>query len=181
MKNIAIAALLLSSVAGGPVAARQVAAPALQAAPSPQAVALTRRYLAAMRVDESLKPMMNNMMSAMLDQQIKSRRDLTPEQQNLAQKAISAAFVETLDAGMLDRLFEALIPSIARVFSESELKAMVDFYESPVGQSIISKMPAYGEASSAAIVAIMPEMQADMERRIRKNLEAVVPPANSRP
>lgn len=178
MKYIAIAALLLSSVAVGPVAARQVAAPAVQTEPSPQAVALTRRYLAAMRVDDSLKPMMNSMMSAMLDQQIKSRRDLTPEQQKLAQKAISDALVETLDAGMLDRIFEVMIPSIARVFSESELRAMVDFYESPVGQSIIGKMPAYGEASSAAVVAIMPEMQADLEKRIRKNLEAVFPPAN---
>ena len=178
MKRIAIAALFLSLAMTSPSAASAAGASAENSAPSASSLALTRRYLAAMHVNESLRPMMSNMLSAMIEQQIQSRSGLTAEQKIVARKAITEAFEETLDASMLDRMFEAMTPSIARVFSEAELKAMVDFYESPVGQSIVAKMPEYGRASTSAILEIMPALQADLEKRIRKNIEAVIPPGS---
>jgi hypothetical protein len=66
-----------------------------------------------------------------------------------------------------------MVPGMATVFSVDELKALVAFYESPVGQSIIGKMPALGEISGKAVVELMPEMQADIEARVQRNIDAL--------
>lgn len=141
--------------------------------PSPEAVALTRRYLAAMHMDTSLKPMVLSMTGQMVRQQAERYPKLNDAQRERLAAAINEAVAEAYNEGLLEKMAEKMVPGMATVFSIDELKALVAFYESPLGQSIIGKMPALGEISGKAVVELMPEMQADMEARVQKNLEAL--------
>ncbi|WP_158278066.1 DUF2059 domain-containing protein [Caulobacter endophyticus] len=142
------------------------------AASSPRARELAHRYVSAMDMKKNFAPMLDNLMAGMLQQQMASAKG-DDEAKALVGKAVREAFNESVEAGMLDRMMAAMEPAIAESFSEDELQAMVDFYESPTGRSIIAKMPSFGVKSSAAVVAIMPEMQADLERRLLAKLAAL--------
>ena len=171
---VAVAFAALCLVAGAAQAAEPTSAQAAaEAAPSPKAVALTRRYLAAMHMKESFRPMMDNVMSGMLAQQAKSYPGLTPEQGAAVSAAVKEAFNESLNAGLLDKMMEAMVPSMARVFSEDELQALVDFYESPKGQAVIAKMPEFGRVAGLEMGKFMPEMQADLQKRVQQKLNAL--------
>jgi len=170
---VAVAFAALCLVAGAAQAAEPTPPAAAEAAPSPKAVALIRRYLAAMHMKESFRPMMDSMMSGMLAQQAKSYPGLTPEQAVAVNAAVKEAFDESLNAGLLDKMMEAMVPSMARVFSEDELQALVDFYESPKGQAVIAKMPEFGRVAGLEMGKFVPEMQADLQKRVQQKLSAL--------
>lgn len=168
---VAFAALCLA--AGSAQAAEPVQASApVAAAPSPKALALTRRYLAALHMKDNFRPMMNGLMKSMLDQQTASS-ELKPEQRALVVRAVTEAFDESMQAGMLDKMMEAMVPSMATVFSEDELQALVDFYEGPKGQAIVGKMPAFGQVAGVEMMKFMPEMQADLKARVTAKMQAL--------
>jgi hypothetical protein len=143
------------------------------AQPSAEALALTRRYLAAMHMDTSMKPMLLSMTGQMVRQQAQRYPNLNDAQRERLAAAINEAVNDAYDQGLLERMAEKMVPGMATAFSVDELKALVAFYESPVGQSIIGKMPALGEISGKAVVELMPEMQADIEARVQKNIDAL--------
>ena len=149
----------------------QAAAPAV--APSAEAMALTRRYIAAMHMDQSMKPMMLSMVDAMVKQQAQRYPNLTAAQRERLAGAVMAAVTDAYNDGLMTRMADKMAPGIATVFSIDELKALVDFYESPKGQAIIGKMPALGEISGRAVMEMVPEMQNDLQARIVKNVEAL--------
>jgi len=173
MKRFVVAALaVLCLAAGSAQAAEPVRASTPAVAPSPKALALTRRYLAALHMKDNFRPMMNGLMKSMLDQQAASS-ELKPEQRALVVRAVTEAFDESMQAGMLDRMMEAMVPSMATVFSEDELQALVDFYESPKGQAIVGKMPAFGQLAGVEMMKFMPEMQADLKARVTAKMQAL--------
>ena len=55
----------------------------------------------------------------------------------------------------MDALTKAMNDSLVKTFTAEELKALADFYSSPVGKSAMSKMGAY-------MTDLMPTMQAQM-------------------
>lgn len=136
-------------------------------------MALTRRYITAMHMDESMKPMMLSMMDAMIKQQAQRYPKLTDEQRKRLAGAVMAAVEEAYNDGLMARIADKMAPGIATVYSVDELKALVTFYESPMGQGIIKKMPALGEISGRAVMELLPEMQNDLQARIVKNVEAL--------
>jgi hypothetical protein len=171
MKLLPVAAVfaLGVAVADPVVAAAAKPSPAeasVAPAPSAKALALTRRYVAALHMNESFKPMMNSLMTSMLQQQIARHPDLGEQQRNLVVGAVTEAMSESLDAGMLDKLMESMVPAFATVFTEDELQALVDFYEGPMGQRIVAKMPALGPLAAKAAANVMPELQRDLEQRV---------------
>jgi hypothetical protein len=52
-----------------------------------------------------------------------------------------------------------MISIYVTVFSEDELKGMLAFYKSPVGQAVISKMPAVMQQSMALMQKRVPGLQ----------------------
>jgi hypothetical protein len=175
MKPFVVAAIFVLGVA---VASPVIAADAQPApvaavgapAPSAKALALTRRYVAALHMNESFKPMMNSLMTSMLQQQAASHPDLTEQQRNLMVGAVTEAMSESLDAGMLDKVMESMVPAFATVFTEDELQALVDFYEGPMGQKIVAKMPALGPLAAKATAEVMPELQRDLAQRVQTKI-----------
>ncbi len=174
MKRFAVIAFAaLCVLAGSAEAADQApAAAAAPASPSPRALALAKRYMAALHVDQSMKPMMQSLVGPMLDEQAKANPNLTDEQR----KAIRETLQEFVAGDMMDDIMERSVPVYATVFSEDELQAMVDFYESPQGQSIVAKMPLLGPAMGRIMVEIMPEVRAKLTLKLCEKLDCTATP-----
>lgn len=159
--------------ASGAFAADAPAPAAVQAEPSAKALALTRRYIAAMHMDASMKPMLGGMLETMTAQRMAGLPDLTDTQRSQLTGALNEAMMESLDDGLMTKLMDRMIPGFASVYSEAELQALVDFYEGPMGQAIVAKMPALGPIAGKAAAEAMPEIQADLEARIKTKLQAL--------
>ena len=168
IKRFVAAALVSLCVAGGSAQARQSSPSptATQVTPSPRALALTKRYVAALHVDETMKPMMKSMMGPMMDEQARAYPNLTDEQR----KAVRETVEEFVGGDMMDDILERMTPAYATIFTEDELQALVDFYESPTGQSIIGKMPQMGPVAARVMVELMPEIRTKITRRICEKL-----------
>ena len=175
MKRLVVAAFAVLCLAAGPAQAAEPvkATTSAAAAPSPKALALTRRYIAAMHMKDSFRPMMSGLLKSMVEQQA-SASSLPPERRAMVATAVTEAFDESLQAGMLDKMMEAMVPSMATVFSEDELQALVDFYESPDGQAIVAKMPEFGRVAGAEMMKFVPEMQADLKARVAAKMQALM-------
>ncbi|KSB91641.1 hypothetical protein AS593_18460 [Caulobacter vibrioides] len=145
---------------------------AASAEPSPRARELAHRYIAVLDMKKSVAPMMDNMLASLTEQEL-AGTNLTPEQRTVAAKAIRDAFNQSVEAGMFDRMMVELEPLLAETFTEEELEATIAFYESGPGRSMLAKMPMFGQRWGEAMVKFVPELQADLQRRIRENLSAL--------
>ena len=178
------AALLMAGamlIGPAPVGA-QPAAPAPSAATaSPKAVALVRRYLAAIHFEGLMDAMMASMIPVMSDSLTKQYPNITEEQRT----AIGAVVRETMHDDFTPKMIERMVPIYAQTFSESELEAMVAFYESPAGQSIMQKTPSIAPKSAEVARALMPEVQQDVLRRLCAKIDCFggkpAPAPKSRP
>ena len=136
MRSLFLAAALFASAASAPAWAAPAAAPATaaQTADAGKAgrIALARRYFAAIHYDELMDTLVGKMMPAMLDQFSQTNPGLSDKERKAI---IEAATEATRDFDK--RYREEAFGVIADTFNEEELKAMVDFYEGPVGQSIM--------------------------------------------
>lgn len=73
-----------------------------------------------------------------------------------------------------DEMFEAMIPVYEANFTRAEVGAMIDFYSSAVGQSILAKMPM---VTVDAMKAMQPAMTKNMEtltNDMQKKMEELV-------
>lgn len=155
--------LALSSVLALPAVA--------SAEPSAKALALTRRMVAAMHIDETMVPMMRSMSQQQFDGVFAQQKGLTDAQKAALTRAISEAIDETYSDGLMQKIMDKLIPAYAEVYTEEELQGVVDFYESPIGQSVLRKMPQLGVVAGKSMSEMMPSMMADMNARLAKKLE----------
>jgi hypothetical protein len=151
------AALLLSA---GPGFAQAPAAPPKAAVPSARALELSQRYFKAMRLEDSLGKALDMLDPALLT----GNGENDPEQA----EAMRSATKQALDAAM-PKYIEKLTPLLASAYSEEELAALVAFYESPVGQSVVAKSRDVGGISSQAMKDLLPGIMDDaMDRYCRE-------------
>src|SRR6478752_7254708 len=164
MKRFVAVALGAFCVLAPPARAadQQAPSPPAVTTPSPRALALSRRDVAALHIDESMRPMMQGMLRPMLDEQVKANPNLTEEQR----RAIRETVEEFIADDMMGDIMQRTIPIYATTFSEDELQALAEFYESPRGQSIVAKMPLMGPAMGKVMVEIMPELRAKLVRKL---------------
>ncbi|MBL0969344.1 MAG: DUF2059 domain-containing protein [Brevundimonas sp.] len=69
-------------------------------------------------------------------------------------------------AVMLPRIFEAMAPIYADIFTLEELRGLVAFYESEIGQSLITKSYAASPRIAAVVQGIMPGVMSEMGDRL---------------
>lgn len=146
--------LLLSSAPTAPMAlaAEPVAKSAKVAKPSERALSLARRYFVAMQFEQ----MMMSTFEAM-----DVFGELEEDAEGFDGKAMSSAAREATQA-LLPRMVDAMIPIVAQTFTEAELEAMVAFYESDVGKSVVAKSNDLNMPMMAAMMELMPEYIDDM-------------------
>ncbi len=139
--------------------------PALPAAapaqPSARALQLAKRYVAAIHMDRSYVALMGPMSKMMMDQFQADGLPITPE----FSKAMQESMVESGDI-IVQQMIERLTPEIARIYTEDELQAMVDFFESPVGQAILAKTGQVTQASAKFMPELMPAYKAELQKRL---------------
>lgn len=159
-----IGALLCAAAIFQPLGAVALAQAAPSTAPD-KARACAVRYNKAMHMDDTMAGMMRGLMPAMIDQMEGGGETLSA-----ADKASMVEAMAESASIMGPKLQDALIPAMLETFSEQEICALAAFYESPEGQGVVARMPAYSQASSSAVRDFMPAFQADMMVRICKRM-----------
>ncbi len=129
--------------------------------PSPERLALAKRYVAAMHINQMISGMMHQMMPIMTQQMQKTQPGLTDAQMKDVSDAVTASMDE-----YMPKMTEAMIPVYAETFSTEELTKLDEFYESPIGQSILAKTPQAMQKMMPVMMQMMPQMQADIKTRI---------------
>jgi len=158
MRKLMIAGLSALALCAAPLAH---AADTPAAAPDPAKIALVKRYFAAMHFGQMMSGMMHQMGPAMMAQM----RQAHPEVTDAQMQGVSDAMGATMDE-YLPKMMDAMVPVYADTFSTEELTKLDEFYESPIGQSIVSKTPLAMQKMMPVMIKMMPDMQADMMKRM---------------
>jgi len=128
---------------------------------STEKLALANKFIALIQ-GEQLGASLGQMMAMMMPEST----TLSAEQATEVREAMAEA-----TASMLPRMFEVSAPIYADIFTLEELQALVAFYQSDVGRSLMSKSYAAAPRIATAIQGIMPELMADMGDQMCNRLE----------
>lgn len=98
----------------------------------------------------------------------------TPLQQRKAAEAAGTAAQSMMKVFSVDEMFDAIIPIYQRHLSHSDVRVILDFYNSPTGQKMVRQMPQMMQESIQASTAVvrkhMPELQAEAEKAANDSL-----------
>jgi hypothetical protein len=130
---LSAAALVLALAAGGSVAGAQQ--PAAKPAPSPAAIAAAKEILALKNANAIYANAVPNIVQKTKDQLLQTnlnyQKDLNEVSVIVAQKL----------AGREKEIGDGMAKIYATEFTEQELKDLVTFYKSPLGQKLLSTEP----------------------------------------
>jgi hypothetical protein len=162
--GLVLGLILLAGPAGAEAAPATAPTPAgpPAATANPQAVALVRRYLAAIHFERTMDSMQAAMLPVVVEQARRSNPNLTADDQQMLVDVVGHVMRDK----MLPKMIDQMIPIYATTFTVPELEAMVNFYESPVGRSIADKTPALAPKSAEITRALMPEMMGEMLKEL---------------
>ncbi len=157
------AALIMLSVATQGLA--QQAATALPVAnPTPRALQLSHQYLDLLQMPQR----MDTMMSSMVPQMLNSMSQSTGGQVNPALRDIMTTAARESTATAMPDMMERMAQLYARVLTEEELDALVTFYSSPAGRSVLNKTAQTQAVVNEAMSDMSPRLSADMFYRLCK-------------
>jgi hypothetical protein len=142
---------------GPPARARET--PQAATAPTARQLELTRRYIDLTMTDQfedAIRQMIID--QAAMDP---AARDLPAEDR---QFLVDLAAELTTD--MIPKMLDEMVPVYARTFTEAELEALIAFYDTEMGRTILEKtMVAMPEATRATL-SVMPQLMDKMAARI---------------
>ena len=135
-------------------------APALamaQDAPSARQLELTRRYVQLMQGDQ-MEDMLRQMMAT----------DPTNDMSDLpaADREFLMDLTAEIVADLMPKMMEAMVPAYAATFTEAELEALIAFYDTEIGHSIIDKTYLVMPEINTAVASVIPEMFQKMAARV---------------
>ncbi|MEJ6022230.1 DUF2059 domain-containing protein [Ramlibacter sp. PS4R-6] len=151
---------------------------ALQAQAAPATAESIERLLVASNVEatmDSFYVAMEQIMRQSMQQAVGQQR-LTPEQQRVMD-SLPPKFMKL----MKDEYgWASMKPDFVRIYQETfeqeEVEAMIAFYQSPAGRSLLAKMPLIIQRSAALsqqrMVTLMPRMTRMLEDAIREAAQA---------
>ena len=137
-----------------------LAAGSAGAEPTAKQRELAHRYIAAIHMDRTIDQTLNAIMPAMLASAPKNDKLTDKDRQMLLEVTAEV----TRD--MMTKMIARMEPLIADTFSEEELQGLVSFYESPTGQSFVSKSPQLAAKMAPMMKELIPETQAEMVQKI---------------
>ena len=159
-----------------------LAAPALaQSAPaaaatkvSPKSAELVRRLYRAAHIDTTMDSMMASLMPAMTEAMTQRNPSITAEQRRLLNETVQEVMHDATP-----KILDRMIPAYAATFSDEELQAVVDFYESPLGSAIVRKMPQMAPKSAELMRQMLPEIETEMVTRLCAKMNCGAKPARA--
>jgi len=128
----------------------------------PAAVAAARHYYTSPVLKAAFAAMLPKKAEAM-DSAIKHAN---PELDTPSQRAVRDATQEALNT-RLDLVIDMAMTAALEIFSKDELIALDQFYSSPVGQSVITKMPQVMNRLPAMMQVLMPLMLEDVRAKMK--------------
>ncbi|ACG77958.1 conserved hypothetical protein [Phenylobacterium zucineum HLK1] len=162
-RRLAAAALVVALGASAPAAAwSQGASPPARpqaASPSPKALELVQRLLKATGAENQADLLTQAIITQMA---ASSNLNLSDEER----VAVAHIVRDVMREEVTPKLMARMTPVYARTFTEAELEAMVVFYESPVGQAAITRIPQLMQESIAITEELMPPAQGEILRRL---------------
>lgn len=157
--------------AGLMLALTLMAAPAAayaQTAPQPatqgdaaERLALANKFIVLIQGDQ-LAASMRQMMTTLMPE-----NPNIPAEQNQIIREVSGEMIEV----MMPRMFDAMAPIYADIFTVEELRALVAFYESDIGQSLVRKSAAAAPRIAEVAQAVIPGVMGEMADRLCDRLE----------
>ncbi len=157
---LAAAILSLSS----PVAAQTSGAPVATASTKDDALRLqlANRFIQLVQGDQ-MGEAMGQMMGMFLPSSLAGASE--------TEVAEFRAMMVEISGRMAPRLFDAIAPVYAEIFTTEELRALVDFYESDLGRSMMQKSYAAAPRMAEVMRTVMPDVMSDMVVVICERLE----------
>ena len=118
-------------------------------------------------------------------QQVNAQGSLSPEQKEAMQKAQADAHASIHQQLGWDAVKGEFIQTYADAFTEDELKGLVAFYTSPLGQKLVEKQPAVtekmGHLTQQKMMAVMPALMQKIKIAAQKAPAAATSPAPAPP
>ncbi len=128
----------------------------------PEAVAAARHYYTSPLLKASFTAMMPKLTEGMMVVMQRANPGLDVEKK----RAVMVAAQEAV-AGRLDLIIDLSMIAALEVFSKEEIVAIDQFYSSPAGQSVLTKMPKVMERLPAMMQVVMPLMVDDLRAKIK--------------
>lgn len=139
-------------------ACAMLAAPALaQSQPSTRQVELSRRYV-QLAQGEQMEDALRQMMAT---DPTTDLSDVPAEDREFLLDMTSEIL-----ADLMPKMMEAMVPAYAAAFTEEELEALIAFYDTEMGRSIIEKNFQIMPEVNTAVAAIIPELFQKMASRM---------------
>jgi hypothetical protein len=128
----------------------------------PAAVAAARHYCTSPLLKASFTAMIPKITEAMGTNLERTNPGLDPEKKRVVLEVVQEAVTARLDL-MTDMAMIAVL----EVYTKEELIALDQFYSSPVGQSVITKMPQVMNRLPAMMQVLVPLMLDDLRAKIK--------------
>ena len=166
MKRLICGGLILVALMAGPLSAHAEGASTGASAPTvvrdedAVKLELARRFIAVMQTDQ-LGAMIGQMTTSMAP----TKDGMSQEESDAMRRAIQRAAGE-----MMPRMFDAMAPIYADIFTLEELTGLLEFYESDIGRSMMRKSYAAAPRLTEAMTAMMPQLMRDMGNTMCKEL-----------
>jgi hypothetical protein len=154
-----IVLLSATALASGAMAQAKVTPQTGVDQPSARQMHLSRRYIELTQSDQ-----MEEAVRAMIVGEANtdpSMREIPAED-----RAFMVDLATELTIDLMPQMMDRLVPVYARTFSETELTALVAFFDSELGRSIAEKSIASAPEANAAMMSVMPQLFEKMATRV---------------
>jgi hypothetical protein len=153
----AAALLAVTSLSAAPAFAQQRGEQVQ--APSARQLDLSRRYLDLLMTDQ-----FTDVIHQMLGEQMAADQEL--QQMPDADRRFLISLTAELTTDMVPQMIAEMVPVYAAQFTEEELQALVDFFDTPMGRSIAEKNVLVMPEANRAVMAVVPQMLEKMATRM---------------
>jgi len=127
--------------------------------PSARQLTLSRRYVELMQGDQ-----LESVLRAVIEESARTDGSTADMAQEDREFVINLATELTTE--MMPEMMDQLVPVYARTFSQAELEALIAFYDTELGRSVIAKTWTSMPETNEAMMSVMPVMIEKMGARI---------------
>lgn len=144
--------------------------------------AKAEQMLALTHTDALLKQQLDNVQERVqtLAKEQLSAAHQTPEQQKLTVDYLRKVSALSMDAVGWDKVRPVLVQSYAETFTDAELDAIIVFYKSPAGESIVANTPELSQKTVSMVQASIKDLQpklAQLTQDYATQMQAAAPAA----
>ena len=145
------------------------AAPPPPPADMPQRIAAAEKLLALFNMDQTYDQAMQqamNMAVSMIDGQ-----DLPEAEKVNARKAVEASMTVSMEKFSWKNMKGIFVEIYSEVLDLEELRGLIAFYESPIGQKFLKKQPQLSLATMEKMQLLMKEMMPALQKAVDEALQ----------